>query len=1209
MQKLKKLLVVSTMFVTVLSMCAFAAPKAEAASAGDLIKMNGLSSIYYLGSDGKRYVFPNQATYFSWYKDFSSVKVISQAELEALPLGANVTMRPGTNLVKITTNPKVYAVTAGGTLVAIPDEATAKTLYGDNWAKKVVDVPDAFFTNYKTSSAVASATAYPEGSLVKFGSGADVYYINANGQAQKIASETAFEANRLNWNYVNNSTLSLPTTGDSITGVNSTLVDTSSGAGGVPAVGGSGLTVSLSGDTLSSTNVPSSASLVPFATYNLTASNDGAVNVTDVTLTRFGTGQSSDFDGAYLYQGDKRLTNKKSIDSSNNTIQFSSIGLLVPAGKTVSVTLKANILSSKSGSHAFKIAAAKDIVAGAASVSGSFPVSGNMMSLSSSVSAATLELKNAGSLTVNKKVGETQVVVGEYTINNSTNNEDVNIYRVRLKQNGTAGANSATNYSLDLDGTVVASGVQMDSEKYVDFVLATPFKLQKSKIITAAVRADIVTDITKTIELYLNNVVDFEARGSAYGTFYSAGIINTSVNAGTVSVITIKGSSIDVSLDGPTAQDVKKNITGVTFANLKIKANNEDVNIENLKMTIDMQSATSSLKNVKLVDSANNASYTVSDPSVLSSTAVTFENVYLKKGVQYTFAVKGDIPDTAPAGHTYKVSFSFNCPTDTKGRYVNSDTAIATSDFSASTLTGQTMTVNFPSVAFDKITTNDSTVVKSAIGVLLYKGKVTASSVDNLKVTKMTFAATTTTTSLGTGFDRLYLYLVNSDGTETKLDDETSLSTSVGAVSVSFSGFTVELPKGISGTKYFVVRGDVKSAPIAGTVVFGLKGGQAETDFTVRDTDNNTLTNSYITITSTAGSTTTIAGKGAMTMDFDTNEAGINSNKNVLAGSTYLAGRIKMTAQKENAKIIDLALKMTGTSTDSDVSAIYLYKDKDMTSANLVGQTSMSVGGDAKFEALNYEVPTVGTAYLYVAVATKPVDYSVSKASGSTGTSGQAIKFKVATSTGTYNTKVRGVSTGEDYVNGTEATIGTTETKVATMLGAVISSLTTSFANGSLGIGQNKIFSFKVTAPAPSNNVAYDGTALGIKLATTDFAVSKSADITPTEYKVQRVGGALVKQAVTPTVNATTGSTTINWENAFGASQDLIVKPGETAEYEIFATIADGGGVENSSLQVSINDLNAFLYKHSTTDVNTNTGNYYPVISGVSDVIGGRLTQ
>ncbi|HQB26714.1 MAG TPA: hypothetical protein PLP70_02560, partial [bacterium] len=118
-----------------------------AAQPGSLIKMNGLSSVYYLGADGKRYVFPNQTTYFSWYKDFSGVVTISQSELESYPLGSNITMRPGTYLVKITTNPKVYAVEPGGLLRAIPDEASAKALYGDNWAKRVVDVPDAFFTN------------------------------------------------------------------------------------------------------------------------------------------------------------------------------------------------------------------------------------------------------------------------------------------------------------------------------------------------------------------------------------------------------------------------------------------------------------------------------------------------------------------------------------------------------------------------------------------------------------------------------------------------------------------------------------------------------------------------------------------------------------------------------------------------------------------------------------------------------------------------------------------------------------------------------------------------------------------------------------------------------------------------------------------------------------------------------------------------------
>src|SRR5690349_9908429 len=47
---------------------AFVAPlTASAASAGSLIKGTTLSTVYYLGSDGSRYAFPNEKTYFSWY--------------------------------------------------------------------------------------------------------------------------------------------------------------------------------------------------------------------------------------------------------------------------------------------------------------------------------------------------------------------------------------------------------------------------------------------------------------------------------------------------------------------------------------------------------------------------------------------------------------------------------------------------------------------------------------------------------------------------------------------------------------------------------------------------------------------------------------------------------------------------------------------------------------------------------------------------------------------------------------------------------------------------------------------------------------------------------------------------------------------------------------------------------------------------------------
>ena len=166
MNTIKKTFVFGIMAAMVFSMFVNVVSVKAAAADGDLIKMNGLSSVYYL-SGGKRYVFPNENTFFSWYSDFSSVKTIPQSELESYPLASNVTVRPGTFLVKITTNPKVYALTAGGKLVAVPDEATALALYGTDWNKKIVDVPDAFFVSYNMTTDTVSATAYPKGSLVK----------------------------------------------------------------------------------------------------------------------------------------------------------------------------------------------------------------------------------------------------------------------------------------------------------------------------------------------------------------------------------------------------------------------------------------------------------------------------------------------------------------------------------------------------------------------------------------------------------------------------------------------------------------------------------------------------------------------------------------------------------------------------------------------------------------------------------------------------------------------------------------------------------------------------------------------------------------------------------------------------------------------------------------------------------------------------------
>ncbi len=132
---------------------------------GDLIKLATSSSVYYLGHDAKRYVFPNDHTYFTWYANFNNVKTVSQDQLAAIPIGGNVTYRPGVKMVKITTDPKVYAVSKNGILRAIASEAVAAGLYGSNWNKMIDDVPDPFFINYRVGEPITAAANYEKGTL------------------------------------------------------------------------------------------------------------------------------------------------------------------------------------------------------------------------------------------------------------------------------------------------------------------------------------------------------------------------------------------------------------------------------------------------------------------------------------------------------------------------------------------------------------------------------------------------------------------------------------------------------------------------------------------------------------------------------------------------------------------------------------------------------------------------------------------------------------------------------------------------------------------------------------------------------------------------------------------------------------------------------------------------------------------------------------
>ena len=102
-------------------------------------------------------MFPNPKVFASWYKDFSGVQTVTNEDLAMVPLAGNVTYRPGVKLVKIQSDPKVYAVAQGERLRWVVSPTIAAKLYGTNWVKQVDDIDATFFRNYKIGDPIEFA--------------------------------------------------------------------------------------------------------------------------------------------------------------------------------------------------------------------------------------------------------------------------------------------------------------------------------------------------------------------------------------------------------------------------------------------------------------------------------------------------------------------------------------------------------------------------------------------------------------------------------------------------------------------------------------------------------------------------------------------------------------------------------------------------------------------------------------------------------------------------------------------------------------------------------------------------------------------------------------------------------------------------------------------------------------------------------------------
>src|SRR5680860_495527 len=629
MKKLRKILIASVMTMSVLVMSGFAAlapnTASAAATSGDLIKMEGLSSVYYLGEDGKRYVFPNESTYFSWYSDFSGVVTITASELQSYPLGGNVTVRPGTTLVKITTDPSVYAVEANGVLRKIQNESQAAALYGTDWNQRIIDLADSFFTNYTIGQPIADGEI-PAGTLVKVAGDTSVYYYDGTNY-RSIVSEAAMNANRFRFGNVIVIATSVSATGTPITGMEAGLVDTSQGATGPDQViTGSGLMVSLNSQTPVSMSIPYNVQNFVYTSVNFTASNDGPITLTGLTVERKGLGSSNQ---ASLYF---------STDSSK---------IVIPAGETVTVDLVADMADSNfGGQNALSIVSASAVTSSGATVTGSFPIMGNLMS-TTDVPAATATF-TIDSLGGDVYLGDDQVEVARFEVGNTSDVEHISFSKIILENLGTADQNEVINYTLYSSGNIVAGPVNANSSDKINFALTSAMEIQDNSTEDFVVKADIYDGRTETVILNLDEVTELKAMG------LNNGFTTTNEKTGTAQSYEINGGDISLSVadSNPGDDDVAPKDSNVLFLAANIESLEEMMVITGLTLGFDASIASStSIENVTVYLDGN----VVAGPKDFTADTATttiFDENFEVNGTQL-LEVKADIADDAVSGNYY----------------------------------------------------------------------------------------------------------------------------------------------------------------------------------------------------------------------------------------------------------------------------------------------------------------------------------------------------------------------------------------------------------------------------------------------------------------------------------------------------------------------------------------------------------------------------
>ncbi len=756
--------------------------RAAAASAGDLIK-GSLSTVYYYGYDGMRYTFPNEKTYMTWYSDFSDVTTISDSSLANLELAGNVVYRAGSKFVKITSDPKVYAVSTHGAIHWIESADVAVDYSGSDWAQtNVQDVPDAFFADYTVGASLMTATAF-DGAMYMDGGN---YYINVAGE-KRMVSSAGRSANGMQAAFFMDGTGiddSALTAGADITTAITGLMDPAQTESVASEVTGA-VSLSLSSSTPAGATLPQGANSVEVLTFKATAGS-AAASLNSVVFTQSGAGSTSDVSNAYVYEGNTRLTEARSVNASTRQVTFSNLNLAIAANSTRSLTLRITTSTTAVAADvmSFGIASASSVTA-SGSIGGTFPISGNSFSISGA-DAGTVTVTKSGTIT-NPTVGQVDAVIGQFKI--AAASEAASVETLTLKIDN---ASDHSNFKL-WDGSVeLVAGVNTSGDVVVFDMSSAPFAIADGGSNIFSVSATIGGQNADLVKVYVDNAVDVVAVGGDYGFGMTADIgtsgtydgdtcSSTSAMTG-CSLSTVQGGDLTLTMTGPSTGDIRTNSQDQTLLAFTMTSSQE-LTIKDLDIivygdddgdgdatdgieagagTIDSDGlintgSEANLKDIKIInvdtgavvmgpleldtvaDSLGNATY----PTAASEDAAQLidftDDFSVSAGTVLHLAVTADIDNNATTATAFAAAIDISglSEEDTNGDALSASDIIPTGD-----ITGYNQTARTASMVVSLASTpGDVTTVQGTSNVLVQAFNLVAGQGSNVNISEITMTA------------------------------------------------------------------------------------------------------------------------------------------------------------------------------------------------------------------------------------------------------------------------------------------------------------------------------------------------------------------------------------------------------------------------------------------------------------------------------------